>query len=78
MLEREYQHYKSILKDILKDHHGEYVVIVGEEVKGYFPTLEGAYTYGQANNYEVGDFLVQQVLTDDESTSIYHSRVFIS
>jgi hypothetical protein len=73
MLTKEFAYYKAHLSDFLKDHRGEFVVIQGEKVKGFYPTEELAL---QSMASEVlGTFFVKVCLPLDETAIEFHSRV---
>ena len=75
MLELEYQYYKSHEADLVRQHDGKYLGIVGEEVVGIFDTELEAYTTLK-KKYGLGKFLLQQAVpVQDDRIQRYHSRV---
>jgi hypothetical protein len=76
MLIKEYEYYKAHLPEFLKDHRGEFVVIQGETVKGFYPTEELALR--SMAGQELGTFFVKVCLPSDETVIEYHSRAIFS
>jgi hypothetical protein len=72
MLEKEYDYYKKHLPEFLKDHSGEFVVIQGESVNGYYPSEAEA--LASMKEAELGTFFVKQCLPLDETIAQYYSR----
>ena len=73
MLKTEYEYYKKHLAEFLIDHRGEFVVIQGENVRGFFKTeKEGIESM---KGQELGTYFVKQCLPFDETTVEYRSRV---
>ena len=55
----------------LKQHQGEYVVVRGRDVLGFYPAFNDAYIAG-ANAWGTGtDFLVKQVLAYEPVFTVY-------
>ena len=73
MFEREYARFESKRKEFLSKHLGEFVVIQGEAVKGFFKTEMDAFKF--MKDQELGSFMVQQCISEDEETARYASRV---
>ena len=75
MLEREFQYYKDHQDDLVKQHGGKFLAIVGEEVVGVFDSEIEAYLQTK-KTHEVGTFLIQHCLPGKNSyTQTFHSRV---
>lgn len=76
MLEQEYQFFLDHRDDLLKEHRGKYLVIVGCSVVGVYGTEVEAYI-DSLSKYEAGSFLIQYC---EEERNIpiatFHSRVF--
>lgn len=72
MLTKEFEYYKAHLPEFLRDHRGEFVVIQGEMVMGFYPTEELALRSMAAQ--ELGTFFVKVCLPPDETVIEYHSR----
>jgi hypothetical protein len=75
MLEREFGIYKSHRDEFLRDHAGEYVVIKGDLILGFFKTELEAFL--SMKDYQLGTFLVKKCESVDEETAHYASRVVI-
>jgi len=63
-LEKETAVFLSHLDEWRKDHLGAFVLIKGEEVIGFFPTLSQAFTEG-LHRYALGSFFVKQISPRD-------------
>jgi hypothetical protein len=73
MLTKEFEYYKAHLSEFLQKHRGEFVVIQGETVKGFYPTEEIALR--SMAEQELGTFFVKVCLPPDETVIEFHSRV---
>lgn len=74
-LEKEIAFFKSIQSKLAQDHHGSFVVIHGESVKGIHESELKAFT---AARKELGSkaFLIREcVLPEEERQYTFHSRV---
>ncbi len=76
MLEKEYQYFVNNKEALFQRYPNKFIILVGEEVKGAFDTLEEAYE-SAVNNYEAGSFLIDQC-TGKIVTQVFHSRVRFS
>ena len=75
MLEMEYQYYKSHEEELVRDHDGKFLGIVGQEVVGIFHTELEAYA-SLKKKYGLGKFLLQQAIpAQQDRIQRYHSRV---
>ena len=72
MLEKEYAYYKSHLVDFLREHQGQFVVIQGETVKGFYASEAEA--LASMTGQELGTYFVKQCLPFDQTIVEYHSR----
>ncbi len=58
----ELEYYELHKREWLRQHSGDYVVVKGDRVLGFYAAFEAAYRDG-ANSFGVGaDFLVKQIL----------------
>lgn len=55
----------------LRSHRGEFVVVVGTDVVGFYPDFESAFRAGLPIAAPPQNFLVKQVLADDPVYHIY-------
>ena len=76
MLIKEFEYYKVHLSAFLQDHRGEFVVIQGETVKGFYPSEELALQ--SMAGQELGTFFVKVCLPPDETVIEYHSRAIFA
>ncbi len=72
MLEKEYDYFVSLRDRLVEEHRGEYVIIKDNEIIGFYPSENAAIT--AMTGHELGTFLVQQCIPEDESIQKYHSR----
>ena len=77
MLEKEYEVFKKNVDTFVKDHPGEYVVIKGETIIGFYKSLNEAFQ-SVAGKHKPGTFLVQQCIPLEDSVQRFHSRVEFS
>ena len=74
-LERPLAYFKKNQEKFAKEHHGEFVVIHGEEVEGFYENQLEAYTSAK-KKYPAGSFLLRPCLRpEEEETPTFHSRV---
>ena len=72
MLEQEYAYFKMHLAEFLKDHPGQFVVIQGDEVRGFYVTEAEA--IASMKGRELGTYFIKQCLPFDQTIVEYHSR----
>lgn len=72
MLEKEYKYFQSKREQLVKEYRDKYVVIMGEDIKGYFDTEDEA--IDAFPDDELGTFLVQKCIPQAEDTAIFRSR----
>ena len=65
-LEEEHITYSDRVADWVVDHDGEFVVIKGSDVLGFYPTYERALTEGY-ERYGVAPFLVKEVSSQEQA-----------
>jgi hypothetical protein len=61
MLDKEFKYFKDHQEELVKQHEGKYLVIVGEEVVGAYDLEIDAYTEAK-KHYKPGTFLIQHCL----------------
>ena len=75
-LEKEYNYFLSILATLKQDHNGEYVVIKGNNILGYYDSIDGAIKE-TSKTHAIGTFLVKRIEDQNENTVMrFHSRVY--
>ena len=74
MLDKEYQFYKNHQKDLLGKYRGKVLVIKDEEVVGVYEDEIQAYEEA-SSKFELGNFLIQKCLPEEETAQTFHSRV---
>lgn len=75
MLEQEFQYFKDHQDELVQQHNGKFIAIVGTAVVGVFDTELEAYT-AMKKERQVGTFLIQQCLPGKNIyTQTFHSRV---
>jgi hypothetical protein len=63
-LDREFAVYRRELPTMLTDHEGQWVLIHGDDVAGFWPTEDEAYDAG-CDRFGPGPFLVMPVVKDE-------------
>ena len=66
MLDAEFAYFLENQDKWSAEHHGKYVVVVGQEVFGFFEDMFDAYHKAKAH-YPVGTFLIQLCIPGQES-----------
>ena len=75
MLNTEFDYYRKHQDELVKQHNGKFLTIIGAEVVGVFKTELEAYTE-MKKSHAVGTFLIQLCSPGKESyTQTFHSRV---
>ena len=78
MLEKEFQYYIDNQDDLVKKYNGKYIVIIGNEVVGYYDNEVDAYI-DSTKKYELGTFLIQLCSPGKDSyTQTFHSRAIFT
>jgi len=72
-LSTEYEHYKRNLEGFLRDHPGEYAVIRGEHVLGFYATEADA--FASMAKEALGTFMVKRCVPAEQDVAEFHSRV---
>jgi hypothetical protein len=74
-LEKEFAYYLKNQKDLVKQHNGKYIVIIGETVVGAYNT-EAEALFTTQKSYKLGTFLIQKCTPGKEAyTQTFYSRV---
>jgi hypothetical protein len=70
------EYFRSHLKELLSQPllHGKFVVVHDQQVKGTFDTFGGALGFA-VERFPADEFIVQQVLDDDESISFLRAAL---
>jgi len=77
MLEKEYEYFQKNKKELKAKFLGKFIVIKNEEVIGAYSSAAEALKE-TSKKYEVGSFLIQQVVENDaDYIQRFHSRVFV-
>lgn len=78
MIEKEFEFYLNNREDLFAKYNGKFLIIKDQEVVGVYDSKIEAYEEG-SKLYELGTFLIQQCLNDDEHfTQTFHSRVIFA
>lgn len=78
MLETEFQYYIDNQAELVSRYNGRFIVIVGKEVVGDYPSQSEAYN-AAIEKHELGTFLIQECKAGTDSyTNTFHSRVYIA
>lgn len=74
-LDTQIRYFKVHQPELAEEHHGKFVLIHGESLKGFFDSELKAYTTAK-RSYEAGTFLIRKCLkSEEESPQVFHSRV---
>lgn len=73
MLEKEYKYFVENKSFLFEKYPNKFIVLVGEDVKASFDTIDEAYAYA-IQNYDAGTFLIDQC-TGEITPQVFHSRV---
>lgn len=77
MLEKEYEYFESRKTELVRDHHGQYVVIRDNDILGFFDSKQEALKEA-LNNYEAGEFLLKECREESDRLMRFHSRVSLT
>jgi len=59
---------------IIANHLNECVLLKDNTVIGYYPNTEAALSAAQKKGFELGEFLIQDCITNEEETMIYNNQ----
>lgn len=72
-LDRETGIYKSHIEEWLKSHPGQFVLIKGDDVLGFFSSLNEAFALG-TKQFGLDEFFIKQITpTDNVNVSLFGS-----
>ncbi|MBT4124223.1 MAG: hypothetical protein HN981_03400 [Candidatus Pacebacteria bacterium] len=74
MLDKEYHFFQNNLKKFVKEFPNKFLVIKGEKVIGVYENEVTAYEETLKNN-DIGTFLIQKSIPEEESVQTFQSRV---
>jgi hypothetical protein len=77
MLEGEYAFFKGIRNRLILEHPGEFVVIKGETILGYYASDVEALR-ATLKEHAPGSFIVQKCVSEDEEVQNFHSRAIFA
>lgn len=78
MLEKEFNYYLSHQKELVEKYNGKFLVIIKEEIVGYYDSFEDALAESQ-KKFELGKFLIQRCVSGEESyTQTFHTRAIFN
>ena len=73
-LNKLYQWYQEHRAEIIKGHEKEQVLLKDEAVIGYYPTEEAALKDVAKRNINIGEFLIQKCIPEDEDRMVYYNQ----
>ena len=59
---------------IIANHSNECVLLKDNSVIGYYPNTEAALSAAQEKGFTIGDFLIQDCITDEDDTMMYYNQ----
>ncbi len=74
MLNKEFKYFKNNRGEIIKDHLNEFVAIKDCEVKGYFKMEKDAMVAMKNKGYELGSFIIQKCVSEEEGRVMFYTR----
>lgn len=77
MLDKEYKYYKDNQKVFLDKYKNRVLVIIGEKIVDIFEDEATAYQ-NSVSKYELGTFLIQKCVPEEDTIQTFHSRVILS
>lgn len=73
-LDIEYKFYKSNQKELLQKYKDKILVIKGEKVEGVYDDEATAYQEA-IKKFDLGSFLIQKCIPEEENIQTFHSNV---
>lgn len=73
-LDKEYKYYKNHQKKFLHEYKNKVLVIKNEEIVGVYDDETSAYI-DAVTKYDLGTFLIQKCVPEEETVQSFHSRV---
>jgi len=68
-----YKWFDENRETIIADHLNECVLLKDNSVIGYYPNNEAALSAAQKNGLKMGEFLIQDCITDEEEIMLYYN-----
>lgn len=75
MQQKNYQYFIENLDRFIKEHGGQFVVICDCKEIGFYMTFDEAYK-STILNHELGTFIIQQCISETDSTLTFYSPLF--
>lgn len=63
-------------EDLLKNHRYKWILLWGEMDFKLLESFENALIKAEENKLKEGQYIIQQILTAEEDTAVYHSRAY--
>ena len=68
-----YKWFDENRETIIADHLNKCVLLKDNSVIGYYPNNEAALSDAQKNGLKMGEFLIQDCITDEEEIMLYYN-----
>lgn len=68
-------YFNQMLPEYLKTHLGKFVIIADGKEQGFYDSFDEAYQIA-VKSYGLGNFIVQQCVSDEENTSTFYSPLY--
>ena len=68
-----YKWFDEKRETIIVDHLNECVLLKDNSVIGYYPDADTALSAAQQNGFKMGEFLIQDCITDEEEIMLYYN-----
>ena len=76
MLEKEYKYFDQNRKEFIKKYKGKYIVLKDNDILGVYDSMPEAISE-TTKEHELGSFLVQQCVPEEQNVQHFHTRVAI-
>lgn len=74
-LAQESQFFRDHVDEWRRDHLGEFVVLHGNEIVGFFKTIDEAFTEG-GKRFGLADFFVKQILSSEQVNISFFGQAY--
>ena len=68
-----YKWFDEKRETIIADHLNECVLLKDNSVIGYYPNTDAALSAALRNSFKMGEFLIQDCITDEEEIMLYYN-----
>ena len=69
-----YKWFDENRESIISNHSGECTLLKGNSVIGYYPNTDTALSAAEKLGFSMGDFLIQNCVSDEEESMTYYNQ----